>query len=456
MRFQFENLGLLDKADLEISDLTIICGENNTGKTYATYGVYGFLKNWRSNLHQIIKKDKAVSKIFQHKSAFQVDLTAIFFGNINKYLQELSKKYIEDLPQAFASSPHLFTNTKVAVEVSENKNYIDFDFERIHRPSNDILISFKKPSGSEILDVFFTANPLLDDIIQDLVVDAIVTIVFSHYFPNTHIASVERTGAALFRSELDSARSNFIRTLRYNNENKISSKFILKDLFKRSKYSWPVDDNVDFARSMDSLDKSIGALCEENPEILEAFSKIIGGTYKVLNEQIVFQSNEGKDASFTMNQASSSARALVDIGFYLRSKAAPGDLLIIDEPELSLHPKSQRAFARLLALLVNSGVKIFITTHSDYIIKEINTLILLSKKTEFTENVRLQYHYSENELIEPNRAKMYFTERSVQDDKKIISVENSPIDPNYGIEVKSFDREIVLMNEIQEQLLFGE
>ena len=47
MKFHFENLGLLDKAELELADLTIICGENNTGKTYATYAIYGFLRSWR-------------------------------------------------------------------------------------------------------------------------------------------------------------------------------------------------------------------------------------------------------------------------------------------------------------------------------------------------------------------------------------------------------------------------
>jgi predicted ATPase len=50
MEYRFENLGLLDQADLEIADLTLICGENNTGKTYATYAVYGFLRSWRGIL----------------------------------------------------------------------------------------------------------------------------------------------------------------------------------------------------------------------------------------------------------------------------------------------------------------------------------------------------------------------------------------------------------------------
>ncbi|MCB5260892.1 MAG: ATP-binding protein [Candidatus Cloacimonetes bacterium] len=46
MLFKFENLGPLRCAELKLSDLTIICGKNNTGKTYVTYTIYGFLDYW--------------------------------------------------------------------------------------------------------------------------------------------------------------------------------------------------------------------------------------------------------------------------------------------------------------------------------------------------------------------------------------------------------------------------
>ena len=57
MKFMFENLGLLDEAEIELADLTVICGENNTGKTYATYAIYGFLRSWRSLLKNYISRE---------------------------------------------------------------------------------------------------------------------------------------------------------------------------------------------------------------------------------------------------------------------------------------------------------------------------------------------------------------------------------------------------------------
>ena len=38
MQFQIRNLGLIGKADVDLADLTVICGKNNTGKTYVAYG----------------------------------------------------------------------------------------------------------------------------------------------------------------------------------------------------------------------------------------------------------------------------------------------------------------------------------------------------------------------------------------------------------------------------------
>ena len=45
MKATFKNIGPIKKAELELDDLTIIAGQNNTGKTYLVYTLYGFLKN---------------------------------------------------------------------------------------------------------------------------------------------------------------------------------------------------------------------------------------------------------------------------------------------------------------------------------------------------------------------------------------------------------------------------
>ncbi len=44
---KLKNIGILKQAEFSLGDLTLICGENNTGKTYAACALYGFLESWR-------------------------------------------------------------------------------------------------------------------------------------------------------------------------------------------------------------------------------------------------------------------------------------------------------------------------------------------------------------------------------------------------------------------------
>ena len=52
------------------------------------------------------------------------------------------------------------------------------------------------------------------------------------------------------------------------------------------------------------------------------------------------------------------------------------NILIIDEPELNLHPQKQLKLIELFELLVSSQVKLFITTHSDYVVRKMYNEIL--------------------------------------------------------------------------------
>jgi ABC-type multidrug transport system ATPase subunit len=159
-----------------------------------------------------------------------------------------------------------------------------------------------------------------------------------------------------------------------------------------------------------------------------------------------------------MQESASSVRSLLLIGFYLRHSAKPGDILMIDEPELNLHPKNQRRLARLLARLVNIGLKVFVTTHSDYLVKELNTLIMLNPdgKTE-EEQERLKAiankeHYLPEEWLSPEKVRLYVAKK---DKKKKNTLVEATITPERGIEVDSFDTTIDEMNQIQEEILFS-
>ncbi len=88
---------------------------------------------------------------------------------------------------------------------------------------------------------------------------------------------------------------------------------------------------------------------------------------------------------FRLNQTSSMVSELAPLVLLLRSRIKPGDTLIIEEPEAHLHPGAQADMAVILARLVRAGVKVIITTHSDWLLQEIGNLILeglINEKTD--------------------------------------------------------------------------
>ena len=73
---------------------------------------------------------------------------------------------------------------------------------------------------------------------------------------------------------------------------------------------------------------------------------------------------------------------LASVVLYLRYLVEPGDLLIIEEPESHLHPALQTAFARELARLVHFGVRVMLTTHSEWILEAPANLVRLSELSD--------------------------------------------------------------------------
>jgi hypothetical protein len=463
MKFTLKKVGLIDHATIELADLTIICGENNTGKTYVTYALYGFLKSWRQILFFEIKNK--IEETLRDSDSSQIDLGVLFIGQINKYLDRVAKRYAKVLSKVFASNPELFKQAEIKVSVPSEIDFLAGDYHNSSKDStgNKTRATLRKAKGSAVLEILIADQSLTNNQfgLIDFIADAIADIVFAPYLADTFIASAERTGAAIFRNELDFARTRLIEAIGRKDSKDFRNPFRLIEQMEAG-YAWPVQDNVDFVRQIENIDKLTSSLFEAHPKLLSAFESVIGGSYKVIKGKGLYYQPKGNGKPrLSMSESSSSVRALLDIGFYLRCRAKTGDILMIDEPELNLHPINQRALSRLIAYLVNCGVRVFMTTHSDYIIKELNTLIMFNSQTEHTIRIQKKYEYGDEERINPSRVKLFMT-CPVSEERdgggrrvKLNSLKEAKIHPDQGIEVETFDTTIETMNAVQSEILFG-
>ena len=86
---------------------------------------------------------------------------------------------------------------------------------------------------------------------------------------------------------------------------------------------------------------------------------------------------QGWAEDLPLMNASSMVSELAPVVLYLRYFVQPGDVLIIEEPESHLHPKMQVEFIRQLAAIVNSGIRVMLTTHSEWVLDELTNLVRL-------------------------------------------------------------------------------
>jgi predicted ATPase len=86
-----------------------------------------------------------------------------------------------------------------------------------------------------------------------------------------------------------------------------------------------------------------------------------------------------QDGEFPLGRTSSMVSELAPVVLYLRHVMQQGDLLMIEEPEAHLHPQAQVAFAKALIRLVNDGLKIALTTHSEFFLQQINNAVVAAR-----------------------------------------------------------------------------
>lgn len=88
---------------------------------------------------------------------------------------------------------------------------------------------------------------------------------------------------------------------------------------------------------------------------------------------------KGWTDSLPLMNASSMVSELAPVVLYLRHLVEPGSVLIIEEPESHLHPAMQVEFTRQLAALVQAGVRVIVTTHSEWVLEELANIVRRSE-----------------------------------------------------------------------------
>lgn len=459
MEIEFENIGFIKSGKIKTNNITIIFGPNNVGKTYLSYSTYAAISKYNATFREEIKIPSSVSSNLVLNGMAKYDITNVFTDALVKSVNE---KVSSSLPAFFKDNSGMFANSKISVidsyiqdrvvdaevnvnvsikeniilNIQKKKNNTSIDFSVVSSKKDgeagSSVIELKEKEASNYLNLlfkFFFLNEVLDPAAND-----------------AFIITSERTGISLFQKEIDGNRSNIVdsymwRDLFTNDKSELLS---LDKIMRQkvAKFSEPINHNINIIRNFADLKKKKSIMTvngvqkssKVRDDVIKTLELLTGGKYSTSDSETIFTvfCNDGDKVSIPFSLSSASNKALFLLDIYVRYYMSNNSYLIIDEPELNLHPHNQIKMAELLVRLANCGVKIIITTHSDYIVKEINNRIMASQlkdKSRLTE-----FGYKDSDLISTSEVNSF----TIGNDGIIDEVEGN----EYGVNAFLFDNAI--------------
>lgn len=322
-----ENFGPIEKAEIDLRPLTVFIGESNTGKTYLAALIYALHPSFKGSAKWLQPQEKSISKLGE---TFSREFKKCF--NL-KSVSEL-KRYTDNLCDKLSVSLKVFDDSKSAIEM-------DWTFDSKHVGSAEIrTVSNEKLEIKESEILWHKKNQKIQAI---------------YYIP------AARRGIMLTYETL----ANWLVAEKFN--------FSFERIGTFKWISDFLEQIIHFDEHRTSSDEMLNIAKALENEVIHgkiAVNKPAEAAYP----EIFYRPQDTKE-KLPISHTSSMVSELAPLVLFLRSVVKPGDTLIIEEPESHLHPRAQTKIAITLARLVRAGVRVIITTHSDWLLQQIGNLI---------------------------------------------------------------------------------
>ncbi len=369
MKIELRNIGKLKNAVIEINSITVIAGKNDTGKSTVSKSLYSIFNGF---LHIDKKIENEKNKI----TRYVFRLVELLIRNSNypmSYIDDLTRKILdeiskidtellsEELKNIFEQNNLFFTNNEEKNRYSSIAREEDFLLRRILQVKNTgdddfkkriIQQQFKSEFAGQINNLHYGNDKGSIKLeIKNSCID--ISIIKDEIFINKNDIDIEvkvpyidswsMVKALANDRGFESLRGNHSETLKDFIESKNKIDIVDKDSLK------------DILNILNS--KNIGEL------IKKEFS---GKMYRV------------NDIDLNLENVSAGIKTFIVIKtLILNGFIKDNGTIILDEPEIHLHPELQLVLAEILILLQkNFNLHILISTHSPYFLKAVEVYSL--------------------------------------------------------------------------------
>ncbi len=339
MKISIKNFGPIDHFEFDLEkDLHVIYGENNIGKSWAIEGLYLLLKFWREKSDDCLKRAKKqkFEKDFLKQIRFEFDYLFIERG-----LNDSFDNTFREMRNVFSKlQPQLIIKTK-ALEI-----------QLIRKEG----LPIEEESGGGYYPEEFEGNYILNEEYDKSDLDFNL-----QKFENLYFLPASKSGIYQVLSNMGNI---FAQLSQYRIKN--------KSLDLPSMSETVSDYILNIAAINSSKQGEFGNLVS----LLE--EKVIEGSviFDDLQKKLKYKSTKtGLDLE--LHEASSMIAEISPLVAYLKYiLPKKNSILFIEEPEAHLHPKVQVEMMKIFVDLAKSGVKVVMTTHSDFMMNELSNALL--------------------------------------------------------------------------------
>lgn len=367
MKLTLKNIGKIENAVVELNGITVIAGENNTGKSTVGKALFSFFNSFYNVKNQIeIERKQTVEQII---STLFRDVSSAR----NMYVME-SDEIAEEI----------INNITVESSHHDIERIIMSFFDRKERKSEKKI---QNPMLDEVIDRIFEVIKISDDEILKNIIIKQTDSEFSGQISNVYsdksgkVELIIKNEKAFF-----DVKDNFITKVSGNFDLHtevvyIDNPFVL-DEQRLSPFAIRFGNYLDHKNhlrrklfSYDSSNDIINEIINTNKlnDIYEKISTVCSGEMVRNKRSGVGYKKKGSDKIIDIKNVSTGLKTFVILKTLLQNGTLQyNGTIILDEPEIHLHPQWQLLFAELIVLIQKEfNMHILLNTHSPYFLKAI-------------------------------------------------------------------------------------
>lgn len=380
MKLTINNIGKLKNAEVVIDGITVITGENDTGKSTVGKVLWSVFNGF----YEIDEK------VYNEK-----------VSELEKIIDEIIKENVyKNLSTDYNSFFEIFNSTreKIAIEfLKGNKNYSEDEIKII-------INNYKKDLKIENISKFVQEINETLKISDKEIIKVIVSRVMNKEFHNQINAVFSKEKMNIGEISLKIKDKEIDLKIENNEISDVQNYFLIN---KETMY---IDnpfilDSYDFEDENHQTHLATNVFSENENSVISEIKvkKKLNNIYQKLNSVLSGEILENKNSKFVyrkngedidLKNLSTGLKTFAIIKMLLQNGTLEENgTIILDEPEIHLHPEWQLKFAELIVLLQKEfGMHILLTTHSPYFL---NAIEVFSERHKIDD--KCKYYVAENE-----------------------------------------------------------